>query len=180
MILRDGKCLVTRRAEPDPLGGLWEFPGGKIEPGESALEAAEREVEEELGLQVRPLRVAGTVRHRYDDFAVELNAVLCRLGGSRESQPKTASTLAWFSLDELARAPIPEANHELIELITSTIAPNSWDKVGGPASLAPFYGNLSIAVSQTEEVHAEVEELVDQLRKLRLDSSPNSAHPVRF
>jgi general secretion pathway protein D len=55
----------------------------------------------------------------------------------------------------------------LIDLITSTIKPQSWDTVGGPGSIAPFETNLSIVVSQTEEVHAEIVDLLEQLRRLQ-------------
>ena len=55
----------------------------------------------------------------------------------------------------------------LIDLITTTIAPNSWDTVGGPGSVAPFETNLTLVVSQTQEVHEQIADLLQQLRRLQ-------------
>ena len=55
----------------------------------------------------------------------------------------------------------------LIDLITSTVKPTSWDEVGGPGSIRPFPTNLSLVVSQTQEVHEEIVDLLEQLRRLQ-------------
>src|SRR5690606_35232450 len=55
----------------------------------------------------------------------------------------------------------------LIELITSTIAPESWDEVGGPGAVSPYQGNLSLVISQTQEIHEQIADLLEQLRRLQ-------------
>ena len=121
VILRAGKVLVARRSSGSVLGGLWEFPGGKIEAGESAAQAAVRECREELGCEARALRDLGSVEHPYDDFGVRLHAVLCELPPNEEPRPLASDALQWVTLEELAALPIPEPNHELIAMITAAL-----------------------------------------------------------
>ena len=121
VILRAGKVLVARRSSGSVLGGLWEFPGGKIEAGESAAQAAVRECREELGCEARALRDLGSVHHQYDDFGVRLHAVLCELSPNEEPRPLASDALQWVALEELATLPIPEPNHELIAMIASAL-----------------------------------------------------------
>ena len=122
VILRAGKVLVARRSSGSVLGGLWEFPGGKSEAGESAAQAAVRECREELGCEARALRDLGSVEHPYDDFGVRLHAVLCELPPNEEPRPLASDALQWVTLEELAALPIPEPNHELIAMIRSVLS----------------------------------------------------------
>ena len=122
IIARGGKFLVAKRADDRPLGGLWEFPGGKIEPGESPEEAAVRECREEMGCEVRAIRRLGSIHHRYPTFSVELHALLCDLGDDQTPQvlDETAITaIAWHSLRELQSTPIPDANHALLKMLSA-------------------------------------------------------------
>ena len=77
MILFDaeGRALMTQRQRPPSLAGMWEFPGGKMEPGESPEECLEREILEELGLAIRVGRVRDVSYHRYPDVGEVL--ILC-------------------------------------------------------------------------------------------------------
>jgi mutator protein MutT len=107
LIRRGGRCFLQRRAQDNPvLPGLWEFPGGKVEAGESLLACLRRELREEVGLvagEVRPLPLLeGQVR--LHPFLVEA-----------EGQPRTELAWGWFKVEELGRLPIPPMNLALIE-----------------------------------------------------------------
>ncbi len=116
-IERKGRYLIALRPGSAELGGLWEFPGGKIEHGESPAEAAERECREELGCSVEPLRSLDPIEHDYGNFSVRLWPVLCDLGPNEEPRALSASRLQWVTLAALRELRIPEANHRLIETI---------------------------------------------------------------
>jgi 8-oxo-dGTP diphosphatase len=71
-ILFENKYLIARRREGKAMAGFWEFPGGKIEQGESPYDALEREILEELGIKIHATKVIGTNLHHYPAFSVEL------------------------------------------------------------------------------------------------------------
>lgn len=121
ILRRDGKFLLQLRPGGGAFGGLWEFPGGKIEPGESPEEAAEREVLEELNCSVRAERLLGTASHDYEDFSVELYVVLCFLPASSVPVPLAAAEVRWIDLRSLGALPIPEANHKLLPLLATNL-----------------------------------------------------------
>ena len=75
-------CTLRGASKHASVAHKWEFPGGKIEPGETAEQAAVREVQEELGLAIEPLGAGCTVEHAYPEFTVRLNGVLCAAKGS--------------------------------------------------------------------------------------------------
>lgn len=99
----EGRVLIARRAPGSHEGGCWEFPGGKLHPDESSRAALERELWEELGIQVEVARPFLTIRHAYPDRLVELEVFLVdRYRGSPqgvEGQP-----LRWVTLEELPSA----------------------------------------------------------------------------
>jgi len=112
VVLRDrGRWLVQRRPEAGLLGGLWEFPGGKIAPGEAPGAAARRELREETGLAVRELRRAGVVRHAYSHFTVELHVFEGRRAGGRGR--RMGEDRRWVSPSELFALPIPKATEKI-------------------------------------------------------------------
>lgn len=76
VIERDGRILLTQRMPKAHLPGMWEFPGGKLEPGESAAAGLERELAEELGIRVLAARPLLALRHDYPELRVELAALL--------------------------------------------------------------------------------------------------------
>ncbi len=111
-----GRFLIAQRPDHVHQGGLWEFPGGKLEHGESARQALERELREELGIKVGTARQLIQVRHDYPDKAVLLD-VWCvenytGVPAGREGQP-----LEWVSLDELAAYRFPAANIQIINAL---------------------------------------------------------------
>jgi len=72
LVFRDGLLLIAQRRPQDHLGGLWEFPGGKLEPGESAEDCLRRELMEELGIEVEIKELAETIEHDYPGKKVRL------------------------------------------------------------------------------------------------------------
>ena len=102
IIHRDGKVLAARRAGAAH-EGLWELPGGKVEPGEDALGALRREVAEELGCQLASAWLYDTVEHDYPDFHLTMDCYVCALPDGAEPAPRAGvhSELRWLGRDEL-------------------------------------------------------------------------------
>ena len=109
-----GNILIDRRKQEGLLGGLWEFPGGKIEPGESVDECVSREIKEELGIEIEVGSRLITIEHTYTHFKVTLNVFNCKhLSG--EPQPLESDEVKWVTLDEIDEYPFPKANSQIIE-----------------------------------------------------------------
>lgn len=121
LVERAGKWLVARRHEHVHLGGLWEFPGGKCEPGESPSAAAVRELREECGVTATALRELAPQPHEYDDRIVWLVPVLCRWE-SGDGTPLDSQECRWVSWDELRRLDVPEANAEILRAVQAAIS----------------------------------------------------------
>lgn len=102
LIERDGRVLVARRPAHKHLGGLWEFPGGKIEPGETAADALHREIREELGCTLVLDRTLGTFTHAYPQVTIAMTAITATLApASPEPTPHEHSELRWVLPTEL-------------------------------------------------------------------------------
>jgi 8-oxo-dGTP diphosphatase len=96
-----GRVLLAKRPAGKCLGGYWEFPGGKVEEGESAEAALVRELEEELLIQTQVFQTLEAVEHRYEKFSIRL--IPCRakiLAGVPTAMEH--SDLGWFSIQEIA------------------------------------------------------------------------------
>lgn len=116
-IVRKGnRVLITRRKLDGLLGGLWEFPGGKIEETESPEQACAREIREETGLEVRVDTHLTRVRHAYTHFKIEMDVFYCSWRGG-EVRLNGPIDHAWVRLDELDRYPFPRANLKFIPMI---------------------------------------------------------------
>lgn len=110
LIRRGDRWFLQRRAPGNPvLPGLWEFPGGKAEPPESPLEALRREVREEVGIDPGGVRALPVLEGH-----VRLHPFLVEDGEA----PRTELAWGWFTLEEMARLPIPPANAELIRRLS--------------------------------------------------------------
>ncbi len=114
IIWRDDEILIAKRRTDGLLGGLWEFPGGKTEPGESLEAAVVREVGEELGIEVEPGEKIAAVDHAYSHFEITMYAYHChfRAGTPR---PLGCQEFAWVRPDELDRYAFPAANRRVLE-----------------------------------------------------------------
>ena len=108
-----GNVLIDRRKQEGLLGGLWEFPGGKIEPGESVEDCVKREIMEELGIEIEVGDRLITIDHAYTHFKVTLNVFNCKhLSG--EPQAIECDEVKWVTLDEIEEYPFPKANGQII------------------------------------------------------------------
>lgn len=108
-----GRILIARRKDSAHQGGLWEFPGGKIEPGETVVAALFRELGEELAITVQRATPLISIKHRYPDLAVQLHVwVVEQFSGVATGQEGQA--IAWVAPAELPRYPFPEANRPII------------------------------------------------------------------
>ncbi len=116
-VIRKGpRYLVGKRPPTGLLAGLWEFPGGKIEAGETCEEALAREAREELGVEIRPGKLIAVVDHAYTHLRVRLNVCECRIvSGS----PKAAAhvELRWATRTELDALPMPKADLKFLHLL---------------------------------------------------------------
>ena len=113
LVWRDGRLLVTRRPSGVHLAGYWEFPGGKIRPGEAPEAAAEREVREEVGIGCRARARRAAISHTYPERVVVLYPVDCDwLEG--EAVLRGVSAAEWVAPERLAEYDFPPANAELI------------------------------------------------------------------
>lgn len=114
----DGRVLIAQRPEGKQLAGLWEFPGGKIEPGETPEETLVRELKEELGIETKiaclaPLTFAS---HSYDDFHLLMPLYVCRRFWGIP-QPLEAQALKWVKPAKLRDYSMPPADAPLIPFL---------------------------------------------------------------
>jgi A/G-specific adenine glycosylase len=123
VIWREERVLIARRPSRGLLGGLWEFPGGKQQSGESLPEALEREIAEELdtGVEVGP--ELGVYQHAYTHFRVTLHAFNCHLTGN-EPRPLEASELAWVKPTDLSRYPMGNIDRRISNDLVISPAPD--------------------------------------------------------
>ena len=116
VIERDGRLLVSRRLEGTHLAGLWEFPGGKCEPGEAHVVCLMRELLEELGVESTIGRELLVTEHAYPERTVRLHFLHATIAG--EPQPLLGQQLMWVARRDLRSLSFPDADRELIELLS--------------------------------------------------------------
>lgn len=114
IVWKGGKTLIQRRPETGLLGGLWEFPGGKVEPGETPGEAVRREIREELGIEVRVEDPLDPFDHAYSHFRVTLHPFHAPWVAG-EPEPGTATAWSWVRPETLGEYPFPAANRRIIQ-----------------------------------------------------------------
>lgn len=101
-IMRDGRYLITQRLEKAVLPLLWEFPGGKVEPGESDEEALRRELKERLGIEAKVGEKLAATEREYKSYTVELSLFRCEIGAA-EPQPHNVRALRWVTSREFEK-----------------------------------------------------------------------------
>lgn len=107
------QILIDRRRPGGAMGGLWEFPGGKLEPGETIEECIKREIQEELGIVIEVGKHLITIEHDYTHLRVTLTVHQCKyLQGV--PQAIECDEIRWVTLDEIDRYTFPEANGQII------------------------------------------------------------------
>lgn len=121
ILRREGKVLLACRPEGDSLAGYWEFPGGKVEPGETDAEALIREMEEELGIQVEVLGPAGVSTTQQGGRIIHLKGYFCTLT-SGEPHPHFHQNLAWAEPQELKSYSLAPADIPFLSLF-DTLGP---------------------------------------------------------
>ena len=114
----DGRVLLAQRPEGKQLAGLWEFPGGKVEPGETPEQCLIRELQEEIGIEtdipcLAPLTFAS---HSYDDFHLLMPLFVCRRFRGI-AQPKEGQVLKWVRPKQMRDYPMPPADAPLIQFL---------------------------------------------------------------
>lgn len=110
----DGRWLVNQRRAGTHMAGFWEFPGGKLAPGEQPFEALSRELDEELGIEVLEAEPLLTLVHDYPDKRVLLDVWrVLRYGGDVE--PREGQALRWVHVEDLAGLPLLEADEPIID-----------------------------------------------------------------
>lgn len=118
LIDRDGRVLLAQRPEGKSMAGLWEFPGGKVEEGETPEAALIRELHEELGIDtwqscLAPLTFAS---HSYEDFHLLMPVFVCRKWEGTP-QPKEGQTLKWVRVRDMRDYPMPPADIPLVAMM---------------------------------------------------------------
>ncbi len=117
-----GRLLIARRREDAMLGGLWEFPGGKLEAGETLEQAVVREMEEEMGIHVAVVAPFLQIKHAYSHFKITLHSFRCRWVAG-EAKALSGTELRWVHPRELTDFPFPKANRKLTEALMEAGGP---------------------------------------------------------
>ena len=116
VVVRDGRYLLGRRPEEKRHGGLWEFPGGKLDEGEDAADAARRELAEELALQVVSVGSAlHSLRDSASRFVIHFHPVVV----TGEPEALEHSRVGWYGLDEMAGMPLAPADAGFVRWLRS-------------------------------------------------------------
>ncbi len=124
----DGYVLIAQRPADRMLGGLWEFPGGKREPGETLRDCLRREIQEELGIEIEVGEQIGTVQHGFSHLRITLYAFECQLIRG-EPQAIGCAAWVWVTLDEIDRYAFAVTDRKIIAMLR-----------GGSSQLAMDFG----------------------------------------
>jgi A/G-specific adenine glycosylase len=117
VVYRDERVLITRRPRNGLLGGLWEFPGGRVKNRETPQAACVREIMEEVGLEVAVDSYLTRVRHAYTHFRIVMDVYRCRYRSGKVTL-NGPTDHRWVRLDALSSFPFPRANLKFMPLLT--------------------------------------------------------------
>lgn len=127
----DGRILIAQRPLDGLLGGLWEFPGGKVQPGESLADALRREIDEELGIEIESGQPLATIKHTFTHFRITLYALHARYLSGKPQNLEVANH-AWVRLDDLGHYPFGVTDQKIIKRLLE-------ENSGTQISLLPAY-----------------------------------------
>jgi len=122
LIFRGGQLLITQRHARAHLGGLWEFPGGKRELGETFEQCLVREIREELGVEISVGDLFEEIAHDYPEKSVHLKFFICQLLAG-EPQPLECAAVKWIGRAELNAHEFPAADAQLLARLQALAAP---------------------------------------------------------
>ena len=122
IIRRNDKVLIAQRPLEGMLGGLWEFPGGKQEPGEPLAECLQRKIHEELAVEIEVGRLVTVVKHSYTHFKISLYAFACGLLNG-EPQALHVADWRWVTLDEIDDYAFPRTDLQIIDVLKNKKPP---------------------------------------------------------
>jgi A/G-specific adenine glycosylase len=120
VIRQDGKILLAQRPHNGLLGGLWEFPGGKVQDGEDLPTCLKREICEELGAEIEVGSPLGVYRHAYTHFRVTLHAFACILTAG-EPRPIQAADIRWVTPDQLTNYPMGKIDRQISQRLSAIL-----------------------------------------------------------
>jgi A/G-specific adenine glycosylase len=121
VIHQEGRFLIAQRPLRGLLGGMWEFPGGKLQPGEDLASCLQREIREELDVTVMVGGQIGVYRHAYTHFRVTLYAFDCSLADSRSPQAREHAALKWVAPSELASYPMGKIDRQIAKTLLDRV-----------------------------------------------------------
>ena len=122
VVWKKGRMLIDQRKPEGLLGGLWELPGGKVEPGETREDAVVREVREEVGLEVTVRGYLTSVDHAYSHFRITLHVFECDWV-SGTARPIACEQVRWVRPSQLAEYAFPAANNRVFEVLRGRLGP---------------------------------------------------------
>lgn len=126
VIVMDGQLLIAQRPMGVHLGGLWEFPGGKIDAGETPEAALIREAREELGVELATTEKLPLMEHHYPQRSVRIHPWRCRVIGG-EPRAIGCQQFRWVRAHQLVEFEFPVANRQLIEGLIDRLGPGPTD-----------------------------------------------------
>src|SRR5215467_5769866 len=112
---RNGQYLITQRRDEAVLPGLWEFPGGKVEEGETDEQALHREVLGRIGVDIEVLNKLAERHHAYEKYDVHLTLYACRLEGDREPYALRVKDVRWVASGDFSKYQFPPADQATMD-----------------------------------------------------------------
>ena len=116
-IVQHGRYLITQRQPDAVLGGLWEFPGGRVRPDESDATALRRALQDRVGVQVQVGEQVMEVVHDYEGYVLTLAVYLCEIEGDAEPEAKRVAAVAWVGSEEFGEYAFPGADQKTVDLL---------------------------------------------------------------